>query len=1387
MQFLTRLTKWILRLAAYVAGTTLALLVIAIVLGGFTSFGGRLLSGWIAELASTPDRRIAISNPGPLLSGKLRIGTVTISDTKGTYATVRDLAVDWSPSALLAGRFRADRIAAAMIEIDRRPVSTQPPAPANGSFRLPVAIDIASVEVGDVSLGSALVGTPMSFSLAGSGLADVDRIAATVEARRQNMPDSQLVADLLYAPADDHLRLKATVAEPAGGLVAGLLRLPGEPALKIAVDGDGPLSDWRGNIAADVDGRQTVSVVATHRLGAENWRHVTVKGDGQFDRILPPALRELFAGQTQIDIAAAIAPSGAIEIESGTVTSARLALAASGTFDPAGQNDLQASLSGISGPVVLRWTDDKRTIETEVESATLSVNGPASAAALDIKAQMQSLTTTEGRLNNVALSAKSSAFDLTKREGQIDTTLSVTAGSFSIASLDRIIRPPLTVHAPLTITAGNIGFSGSTIESASIGGKLDGSYSLDTGVLSSHVALFLLPDVLPAGVASKFSGTIGLAGDLQFAPQRTVSLDNVTITSDVLEMSGSGALSADNQLTAELQGKLADIGHFLPNTEGAADFTVSVSGPLDDARARVDLSAVEAKAAGRTLENLAIELEGTANPAAPTGQLRISGQLDGQTISGSADLVPANGGANIPALSVVVGPNRASGSMSFSPQFAPSGELTFDFPDLGLLAALAGQEASGDLRGNVVVRTDGARTSLDVSASGSAASRGAVVVTEPVVNVAIADIQTFAANGSVRARSLKAAGQTLEAPLLSFTRQGSSTAVKLEARYDNAPVIFDGNVAQTPDGLTIEIDRLSATPRGLPLRLSAPATVDVVNGNAMLRSVVIAAGSGTVELNGKAGSTLDLNAALNSIPAALANSLAPNLGAAGSISGTVTVTGQATSPAVDYTLDWRNAAVTQTRSAAVGDLNINAKGRFEGNRLTIDTRTSGAGGAVLTGGGSLVVSGGQDVDMRFVGDLPFAALSGLLSQQGLVLEGVANVELTVSGNLHAPVIGGRLTTSGARLIDVRRNLTVEDLAATVALAENRATISSLSGRLASGGTVSGSGTIDIRSPGLPADIEIKLGKAVYVDGTLFHSTVDGTLGLQGPLLSGPILSGSLALSDTAITVPERLPASLAELDVKHRNAPPDVRAQTAALRPTEARGSSSSVRLDLAVSSPSRVFVRGRGIDAELGGSLTLKGTAADPEVSGAFTLRRGRLAILTKRLDFTKGTITFGGGLIPILDMEATTTSGSTTITVTLSGFANNPQVAFSSSPALPQDEILAQLIFGQSMTRLSALQIAQLADAVGQLAGGQTSLFNSLRGAIGIDNLDITTDERGQAQFRAGKYLNERTYIELEQGANGTGRAIINLDVGRGVKLKGEAGGDGSGGAGIFYEKEY
>ncbi|TIM33928.1 MAG: hypothetical protein E5Y69_22300, partial [Mesorhizobium sp.] len=157
-------------------------------------------------------------------------------------------------------------------------------------------------------------------------------------------------------------------------------------------------------------------------------------------------------------------------------------------------------------------------------------------------------------------------------------------------------------------------------------------------------------------------------------------------------------------------------------------------------------------------------------------------------------------------------------------------------------------------------------------------------------------------------------------------------------------------------------------------------------------------------------------------------------------------------------------------------------------------------------------------------------------------------------------------------------------------------------------------------------------------------------------------------------------------------------------------------------------------------------------------------LTILAKRLTFTEGTVGFSGSLVPYLNLTATSTTSSATVTIVVSGEATNPKFNFSSVPALPEDEVLAQLIFGS------------------------TSLLQNLRSAIGVDDLDVITDEEGGTAVSAGKYLNDRTYVTIQKGDKpGSGKAAIDLDVGRGVKLRGEATDAGEAKGGVFYEREY
>src|SRR5690606_4198282 len=122
----------------------------------------------------------------------------------------------------------------------------------------------------------------------------------------------------------------------------------------------------------------------------------------------------------------------------------------------------------------------------------------------------------------------------------------------------------------------------------------------------------------------------------------------------------------------------------------------------------------------------------------------------------------------------------------------------------------------------------------------------------------------------------------------------------------------------------------------------------------------------------------------------------------------------------------------------------------------------------------------------------------------------------------------------------------------------------------------------------------------------------------------------------------------------HVNAPPQAAARLAAAARERARAGRAppfNATLDLTITAPSRVFVRGRGIDAELGGDLKLRGRLSDPQTVGAFELRRGRMSIAGTRLDFTEGRIVFTGDLTPDLDFRAQTQAGDVTAIIAVTG----------------------------------------------------------------------------------------------------------------------------------------
>lgn len=620
-------------------------------------------------------------------------------------------------------------------------------------------------------------------------------------------------------------------------------------------------------------------------------------------------------------------------------------------------------------------------------------------------------------------------------------------------------------------------------------------------------------------------------------------------------------------------------------------------------------------------------------------------------------------------------------------------------------------------------------------------------------------------------------------------------------RFEAGPTLLTGDVVQDADGLLTG-----------QLQLASP-------------NVTTAAALAMVEATGSANAAIALSAA-NGQQAAEITGRIEDLSAEdvriGSADIAATLRDLFGTPAVDgtvaaravtaggFTVDRLDAKATQSgettsfsvdaamesdralANAGITPLRASARGSLTGRMVTIDSlAASGRGGLEVTGSGRVPLDGdGLAIDLN--GSAPLALGNRFVADRGGQLGGTATLRARVTGSLSKSQFSGTVSTGGASYVDPELNLRLVDIGGSATLSGQRIVIDTLSGRLSTGGSVSIGGSVGLTGSN-EADLTVRLNSARYADGNLFVATASGDLSLTGPLAGSSLLAGNIIIEKADISVPESFGAAAAVVEAEHRNTPAPVAATLARAKVDQsgkpASGSPpSDIRLDVNVSAPNQIFVRGRGLDAEVGGSVRLTGSINAIQPVGGFHLNRGRLAILGQRVTFEEGTVSLVGDLDPFLDFRARTEGDGITVFVDVTGRVSELDIGFSSSPQLPEDEVLSRLLFKRSMGELTPLQLAKLAGAAAELAGGSnTSLVDSLRAKAGLADLDVVTGEDGNLAVQAGTYLQDNVYLGVQAGADGKSRVTVNLDLTDDIKAKASAGTDGETSVGVFYEKDY
>lgn len=469
-----------------------------------------------------------------------------------------------------------------------------------------------------------------------------------------------------------------------------------------------------------------------------------------------------------------------------------------------------------------------------------------------------------------------------------------------------------------------------------------------------------------------------------------------------------------------------------------------------------------------------------------------------------------------------------------------------------------------------------------------------------------------------------------------------------------------------------------------------------------------------------------------------------------------------------------------------GGVAVNGTMRDTGPGFALDLAVNGPAGFALQVAGS--ISKELQSDLRLSGRTDLALINPRIEPRSV--QGPAQFDMTLRGRLALSSLNGSAQISDAQVVIPERNLRAQGLTGGVQISAGRASVN-VAAQIATGGAVSLSGTVDLSLP-LVADLRLNLDSARIVEPQLLETRVSGDLRIIGALTLGPALSGRLTLDDTEIRIPRvgLRTRGFIPVDIVHindTNAIRLTRERAGILRGVSHGRVPRPSPLDLTIDAPNRIFLRGRGLDAELGGSLRLTGTTANLIPIGQFGLIRGRLDVLGNRFTLNEGFANLQGDLVPFVRLVASTERNGITARIVLEGRANSPEIRFESVPELPEEEVVALLLFGRGLQTLSVFQAAQLASSLATLSGRSEGIMEKLRRNLGVDDLDVRTNDKGETSLRVGRYLTENVYTDIEVKPQGDSEVSINIDLSPSLTARGRVDTAGRSSVGLFFERDY
>jgi len=386
----------------------------------------------------------------------------------------------------------------------------------------------------------------------------------------------------------------------------------------------------------------------------------------------------------------------------------------------------------------------------------------------------------------------------------------------------------------------------------------------------------------------------------------------------------------------------------------------------------------------------------------------------------------------------------------------------------------------------------------------------------------------------------------------------------------------------------LRVSALELKYRGEDARLLAPAVLSFADGFSVDR-LRVGLGESVLEAQGRLAPTLDLTASLHNLTSDLLHPWLPNVKADGQVDVEVELHGSAAQPTGSVHLKGHGlrAHSGSARGLPPGDVSIEAQLQQTVAQLKVE---AAAGERLqLHIEGQAPLNRTASIALKASGTVDLLLLNPILEAGGQRLLGQAKLDAQVAGTLADPQAHGSLVLTHGEIQDYPRGLRLTDISGTLTADGDQLKLQNLMAH-AGPGTVAVNGSLGLAGD-MPLAVKLQAHNARPLASDLITANIDMDLTLNGPLQKKIDAAGSLHIIRADLNIPNALPPSVALLDVRK----PGQQVQPP-------RPSNFEIALNLAVDAPRAIFVRGRGLDSELGGSLHVGGTVADPNSAAAST-----------------------------------------------------------------------------------------------------------------------------------------------------------------------------------------